>query len=413
LRLSSKKFQGFSETYFQGKNAVHNYIIGINEIGIPRIFYCDWLDENTTTEKEEKDMVKSHYPNCCFNHRIGLPTRNWEGDDVIPEDIPVSLTHFNKRMMDNYHKHRKYSMNKCRGSGASEILTIRWRIFKYAILNEGKNRKCMILPGTSSKLSNELSTRIKAICDKIPQIYDIVPTSLKPTEFLFKSGGRIMLMPATADAIRGFENVGDIVLEEVAHWDMVDDMPVYNSSQAVHTKTQCHIIHSTTPRQKRGFYYNLIWDETATSDFYKHTTNWREVIGLPVPLIEDLQKFVAENGDITDNDIISMRAQFKELYKTDPEYKIWFNDFFDGIPFDELIDVPVGLLDVNSIVRDSITYRPEYDQELDNKFIATDSRAIGDFMEEDFDPLDLRNQIETFEDAVQWDKGHHDIDLLV
>lgn len=415
MRLSSKPFKTFADTYFEGKNAIHNYIAGMQQIGIPRIFYCEWLDETTPRERKEKEIVKSHYPNCCFNHRVGLPTRKWEGDVEKPEEIPVPLTHHNKRMMDHYHKHKKYSMNKCRGSGASEILTIRYMIFKYAVLNEGENRKCMILPGTSSKLSHELSTRIKAICDKIPQVYDKIPTSLHPVEFQFKTGGRIMLMPATADAIRGFENVGDIVLEEVAHWDMVDDMPVYNSSQAVHTKTQCHVIHSTTPRQKRGFYYNLVWDETAKSDFFKHTTNWREVVGLPVPLIEDLQKHVEEHGDITEKDLVAMRKQLKQLYKTDPEYKIWFNNFFDGIPFDELIDVPIGLLDINSIIRDSITFRPEYDQELDNKFIATNSRAIGDFREEDFNPLDLRTQIDTFEESralsYEQQRVEDDIDL--
>jgi len=264
----------------------------------------------------------------------------------------------------------------------------------------------------------EISTRIKAICDKIPQIYDKIPTSLRPTEFQFRGGGRIVLTSATADAIRGWENVGDIVLEEVAHWDMIDDMPVYNSSQAVHTKTQCHVLHSTTPRQKRGFYYNLIWDETAKSDFFKNVTNWREVVGLPVPLIEDLQKHVAEHGKITEKDMISMRKQLVKLYKTDEQYRDWYQKFARQdmlvfyhneklIPIEELVDVPIPILDVNSIINDSITFRPEYDQELDNMFIATNNRAIGEFMTEDFDVLDLRKQIDTYEDALQWDKGHH------
>ncbi len=420
MRLSSKTFKNFSETFFGGKNAVHNYITGMNEIGIPKIFYCEWIKN-----KKDRKEIQAHYPNCCFNHRVGLPTRKWEGDDKQPEEIPVPLTPTNKRQIENYEKHKKYSENKCRGSGTTEILTIRWMIFKYAVLNITPNRKCVIVPGTSGKLTVEISTRIKAICDKIPQVYDRIPTSQRPMEFTFKRGGRIVLTSATADAIRGWENVGDIVLEEVAHWDMVDDMPVYNSSQAVHTKTQCHVIHSTTPRQKRGFYYNLVWDETAKSDFYKNVTNWREIVGLPVPLIEDLQKHIAEKGDITPTDMIAMRKQLAALYKTDPEYRSWYQTYekqgvrvfyHDGrlIPIAELMRVPIPILDINSIIRDSITFRPEYDQELDNMFIATNSRAIGDFAEEDFSPLDLRAQIDKFEDDRDWDDGHHeeqDIDL--
>jgi hypothetical protein len=419
MRLSSKPFKQFAETYFEGKNAIHNYISGMQDIGIPRIFYCEWIED-----EKDKKTIQKNYPNCCFNHRIGLPTRKWEGDAEEPEEIPVPLTGTNRRQIENYNKYKKYSENKCRGSGTTEILTIRWMIFKYGVLNEMANRKCVIVPGTSGKLTLEISTRIKAICDKIPQIYDTIPTSIRPMDFSFKTGGRIVLTSATADAIRGWENVGDIILEEVAHWDMVDDMPVYNSSQAVHTKTQCHVLHSTTPRQKRGFYYNLIWDETAKSDFYKNVTNWREVVGLPVPLIEDLQKHIEERGDITMKDLKAMRKQLVELYRTDPEYKMWYNTFERQgvrvfyhlgklIPIEELVDVSIPILDINSIIRDSITFRPEYDQELDNMFIATNSRAIGDFVEEDFDPIDLRSQIDNYEEAYEYDKEHHTGDELM
>ncbi len=418
MRLSSKSFKSFAETYFEGKNAVHNYISGMSEIGIPRIFYCNWIKN-----KKDRKFIQKQYPNCCFNHRVGLPTRKFEGDDEHVEDIEVELTGTNRRQIENYQKHKKYSENKCRGSGTTEILTIRWMIFKYGVLNVVDNRKCVIVPGTSGKLTVEISTRIKAICDKIPQIYDKIPSSARPMEFTFRTGGRMVLTSATADAIRGWENVGDIILEEVAHWDMVDDMPVYNSSQAVHTKTQCHVLHSTTPRQKRGFYYNLVWDETAKSDYYKNVTNWREIVGLPVPLIEDLQKHLQEHGEITMTDMIAMRKQLIQLYKDDEEYRTWYQTFerqgipvfyHDGtlIPIEELVDVPIPILDVNSIIRDSITFRPEYDQELDNQFIATNSRAIGEFQIEDFDPLDLRQQIDKFEDNIAWDKGHHNEDEM-
>ena len=373
-------------------------------VPIPTIFYCEWINK-----KKERVAAQKNYPNCCFNHRVGLPTRKWEGDEEKLEEILVPLTPTNKRQIENYERHKKYSENKCRGSGTTEILTIRYMIFKYAVLNTTENRKCVIVPGTSAKLTMEISTRIKSICDKIPQIYGKIPISNKPTEFHFRSGGRIVLTSATADAIRGWENVGDIILEEVAHWDMIDDMPVYNTTQAVHTKTQCHVIHSTTPRQKRGFYYNLVWDETAKSDFYKNVTNWREIIGLPVPLIEDLQKHVREHGNITEKDMIAMRKQLVELYKTDSEYREWYDTFerqgvnvfyHDGnlIPIKELVDVPIPILDINSIISDSITFRPEYDQELDNQFIASASKAIGEFKTEHIDVHDLRYAIDHYEE---------------
>ncbi len=376
------------------------YVITVRKdtMAIPRRFYCHWMlpgdkiqyDENGKELKNDKDGQ------CCFNHRIGLPTRKWETDIGVSETIPVELTPFNFRMMKNYFLHRKYSQNKSRGSGASEILTIRYMIFKYAIITTEKNRKCIILPGTSSKLSDEFSTRMKAICDRIPQIYRRVPTSDKPKDFRFKSGGRIILTSATPDADRGFENVGDIHLEEVAHWELIDDMPVYYASEGVHEKTQCHLVHSTTPRGKRGFYFDLVWSPDATGDFYKHLTNWREIVGLPVMTIEELYGYER----ITDDIYQQLREQCLEKYHHDPVYREWYDNFFidNGkvIPIEQLVNIPIPILDINAIINDSKTDRSHYDQELDNQFISGENRAIGQFLEEDLPSPDLAKILRDF-----------------
>ena len=365
---------------------------------VPARFYCHWMLPGDRIQYDKKGKELKDDPNgqCCFNHRVGMPTRKWETDIGISETIPVELTQFNFRMMKNYFLHRKYSQNKCRGSGASEILTIRYMIFKYAVLITEKNRKCIILPGTSSKLSDEFSTRIKAVCDKIPQIYRRIPTSDKPKEFRFKGGGRIILTSATPDADRGFENVGDIHLEEVAHWELIDDMPVYYASEGVHEKTQCHLVHSTTPRGKRGFYFDLVWSPDATGDFYRHITNWREIVGLPVMTIEELYEYDV----ITDTLLKQLRKLCVEKYYNNPVYKEWYDKLFldNGkvIPIEQLVNIPIPILDVNAIINDSKTDRSHYDQELDNQFISGENRAIGQFQEEDIPSPDLAKILRDF-----------------
>ncbi len=388
------------------------YVISIkkDQLSIPKRFYCHWklpVDE-IQYDKNGKEIVDDYKEGqCCFNHRVGLPTRKWESDVGKTEVIVVELTHFNRRMMKNYFRHRKYSKNKCRGDGTTEILTVRWNIFKYGVLDNVKNRKGIIMPGTSSKLTNEISTRIKALCDKIPQIYmQGIPNSIAPAKFHFKTGGRLELTSATPDADRGYENVGDINQEEVAHWDMIDDKPVYYASEGVHDKTRCHINHNTTPRGKSNFYYDLIWAPDAKSDFFKHIVNWREVVGLPVEKVEDLYGV----GFIDDNMLVKLRKQLFHKYKTDPEYRQWYNTFeksgvkvfWDNgilIPFEEILDVPIPILDVNAIVNDSQTDRSHFDQELDNEFISGDNRAIGVFTEVDLKPDDLRQQIQKYNEG--------------
>lgn len=367
-------------------------------VPVPKRFYCHWIlpGDESQYDEHQRPLVNDHKGRCCFNHRVGLPARKWEEDEGSTESIPVELTHFNHRIMKNYFKHRKYSQNKCRGSGATEILTVRYMIFKYGVLGTVKNRKCIILPGTSSKLSDEISTRIKEVCDKIKHIYLKIPTTDKPKEFVFVTGGRIILTSATPDADRGFENVGDILLEEVAHWELVDDLPVFYASEGVYEKTRCHIVHNTTPRGKRGFYYDLIWSPEATSDYYHHVTNWREIIGLPIVKIEQLYDL----GEITPEMLNDLRQQCLNQYKNNPEYFNWYNNFFTDngavIPIEELMDVPIPLLDINAIIGDSKTERSHYDQENDNQFISGENRAIGEFMEENIPTPNLEQILKNY-----------------
>ena len=382
---------------------VEEYAVTQKAISIPRRFYCEWtLPGDEIQYDKGKELVNDPENRCCFNHRVGLPTRKWETDNASTEVIPVPLTHFNFRMMNNYFNHKLYSQNKCRGSGASEILTIRYMIFKYGVMNTVYNKKCMVLPGTSSKLSIEFSTRIKAVCDRIPQIYQTIPKSIAPTKFIFKTGGRIELTSATVDADRGFENVGDIILEEVAHWDLHNDEGVYYAAQGVHDKTRCHVVHSTTPKNKTGFYFDFIWDKEANSSFDKHITNWREVVGLPVQTIEELQQIWIKEGDITPKRLHSLRQQCLHNYKNNSEYRYWYDNFpkiqdhGKSIPINELMDIPIPILDINAIIIESLTSRTHYDQELDNEFTSSDRMALGDFADADVEPDDLMAQLKEF-----------------
>ncbi len=406
MEITNKQLDNASQQILHVKAEEHSNVQKLTPI--PRRFYCHWklpIDE-IQYDEDGKELIDDYKGlRCCFNHHVGLPTRKWETDTGNVEVIKVELTHFNRRMMQNYFKHRKYSKNKCRGDGTTEILTVRWNIFKYGVMNTVKNRKGVIMPGTSSKLSNEISTRIKAICDKIPQIYKggTIPHSLAPLKFNFASGGRLELTSATADADRGYENVGDVNQEEVHHWESIDDMPVFYATEGVYDKTKCHITHNTTPNGKRGFYYDLVWDVEAKSDFFKHIVNWREVVGLPIVQIEDLY----DVGNIDENKMQSLREELLNRYKTDPIYKTWYETFeksgvlvfWDNgvlIPIEEIMDIPIPLLDINAIVFDSLTDRSHYDQELDNEFVSKSNMALGDFVSADVDPDDLMAQLQNF-----------------
>ena len=118
-----------------------------------------------------------------------------------------------------------------------------------------------------------------------------------------------------------------------------------------------------------------------------------------------------EYGYIDDELLIKLRKDLVEKYHSNPEYKEWYDNFSKSdvkvfwdngviIPIEEIVDVPVTILDVNAIVYDSQTERSHYDQELDNEFISGDNRAIGIFEEADLKPDDLRQQIAKYNEGT-------------
>ncbi len=420
MEITNKQLDTASQQILHVK--AENYSNIQNQIAIPKRFYCHWLlpIDEIQYDEDGKELIDDPNNQCCFTHRIGLPQRKWETDVGNVEVIPVELTHFNRRTIFNYNKHKKYSKNKCRGDGTTEILTVRWNVFKYGVMNTVKNHKGIIMPGTSSKLTNEFSARIKALCDKIPQIYmgGVIPHAITPNKFHFATGGRLELTSATPDADRGYENVGDINQEENAHWELHDDKPVFYASEGVYDKTRCHITHNTTPRGKRGFYWDLVWSPDATSDFFKHIVNWREVVGLPVVRIEDLYGM----GHITDEKLISLRKELVKRYHNDELYRTWYDTFEKAgvrvfwdhdelIPIEEIIDIPVPLLDVNAIILGSQTDRSHYDQEHDNEFISGSNRGLGDFVDDpNIQPDDLASQLRNFNQYQQKQEEFRDDD---
>ena len=420
--IDGEKVNAGKKALIESDNLADEILASVNgkqtmakRLGYPEIFYCEWMDDDTKEKLEKKIAQMELYPKCCFNHVIGLPTVKFDDEGIESEPLP--LMGFSKRMLDNYQKHLKYSQCKCRGSASSEVISIRWLVFKYAWMNLIPHHKAVILPGTSSKLADEFSIRIKELTDKIPEFMHIIPDSPKPKEFNFKSTGRIILSPASVNAIRGFDNVGDVVLEEVAHWNLVDDTPVYTACQFVHQKTKCHILHVTTPFGRRGFYFDKVWSEDAQSTFYKHLINWREIAGIPVQHVEEMYEDVLEaNFGVTperilikksiegvseeivkvnyikdQKDLMIIREVLREKYKNDPAYHNWFDEFFQGISFEDIVNVPHLILDVNEVINLSIESRIEYDQELDNQFTSTENRAIGEFERFDYKALDLNN----------------------
>ena len=357
---------------------------------IPALEYCGWLPSQTKKEYELKKQVQSCHPYCCFNHLVGMPTIKYtdENDNVIGESAPIEFYHYEKTMVEEYEATNYFGDNKCRGAGASELITIRHLAYKY-ITTRVKDRKGLIMAGTNVDAANTLMHRIKEVCDKIPFVYRFPPKSDYPHAIFFKFG-MILSLAANPNIVRSYENVGDIVYEESAFWKLNNDIPVLMAGEPHVGKSSAHIGCLSTPNGQRGFMWTKIFDPEIKSKYHRHVLNWREVCGLPVQNLEEISDydFIRQQPilkiDISDRSVVE--KYFVKKYKTDKEYKKWFDGFFQGKPLSLILSIKFPVLNPLEVIATYFTDREEYDQEYDNQFTLSESRAFGDFSEVEFEP---------------------------
>ncbi|MBM3896309.1 MAG: HD domain-containing protein [Thaumarchaeota archaeon] len=255
-----------------GSNSTHEYTLGL--------FYCDWLDDSSKTQKDIKKSVQSCYPYCCFNHLVGLPTIKYQNEDgsTIGESEPVPLWNYEKEIISRYEETNYYALNKCRGAGASELF-IRYLLFK-ALTATIQDRKVLIVAGINQDSAQELMYRMKVLADKLRFMYRIKPQSDSPAALFFKKG-IILALPAKPSALRLLENVGNILIDESAFWNLIDDEVVLTAAEPHVFKSNAHIAVVSTPNGQRGFFWTRIFNPDIKTKYDKHTLNWTEVIDEP------------------------------------------------------------------------------------------------------------------------------------
>jgi hypothetical protein len=354
---------------------------------IPDFFYCDWLPDKIKTlfggiiyKKDVIERCNSKERNGCFNHWVGLPTLKNESDeeqiDEYGNPITVDLYGYQKRFLGNYEATNYYAQNKCRGAGTTEIKVVRYNAWKY-MRTRIVGRKGLILAGINEQMAVGFLHRIKMLCDIHPEVYLFPPKTDYPQQIFFKQGGSLWGLPASPNAVRSLENIGDVDYDEDAFWSRIDDKPVLKAGEPHVIKSQAHVNHFSTPNGKMKFFWENIFDPECNppTKYTKDVLNWREVVGIPEPnplALEDVDFNKPETRQALDK-------VYLKRYETDKEYKAWFHQTFPNNTIKEILDVKMPIIDVKKIVNLYKTDMSTYQQELDNQFILNESRAFGEW----------------------------------
>lgn len=247
---------------------------------VPALFYCGWVED-----EEQRKITQECHPYCCFNHYVGLPTIKFtDAEGQSWESEPIELHDYQKRWITKSLENPYYALVKCRGAGGTEILGIRWPLYQ-AITNMIKDRKWLLVAGTNLLLSKDVLSRMKRLIDRRPSMYRKRPTGDTPVH-LEIGNSKIFALASDEESVTGYENVGGIILDESAKWDLINDQPVLDAAEPHVAKSGARITVLSTPKKRRGFFWTKIFNPEVKTKYYRDKTNWEEACNVDKPLID-------------------------------------------------------------------------------------------------------------------------------
>lgn len=295
----------------------HPFVIGLE--------YCGWLPENTSQQKKIKKEVQQSRPYCCFNHQMGMPRKKYE-DPVTHEPMesePLEFYQYEKDTIANYEAEKYYAQNKVRGSGITEILAIRHMAYKYGVANTIKGRKYLLAAGQSRSVAVGFFKRMVDLLKPYAKVvFEELPNYANPKFLKFKSGGEGYALPSEPNAPRGLENVGDVILDEAAFWNLTEDEPVLKAFEPFVIKSGSKIGIFSTPNGQRGFFWTKIGNPEITTKYFYHVVTFEEVTQVAEPVIDTVE---AEKLRLTDPDLFAQEFGNKFIL---PSSSV-FGDQFD------------------------------------------------------------------------------------
>ena len=203
--------------------------------------------------------------NCCFSHLVGLPKHPHTLQPM--KYMPHQLDLIQQSLTD---KQVKFHVNKSRQIGLTEIVL---RIIQYHSFHKYKGGKILIIAGTREKTTKTVMLRLKALFD---DLRSTVEDDKHDLHIVLKNGTEIEGKPSNSEAIRGETKIKAIVVDESAHFAIVDDSVVLDAIEPILHTNKSDIFLVSTPRGQRGFFYELAKSE---NDYKKLQYDYTNAVG--------------------------------------------------------------------------------------------------------------------------------------
>lgn len=170
--------------------------------------------------------------------------------------VPFEPYEYQKRLIENVEKHYATVVAKTRQLGITETIAnyFLWKAVRFP------GYVAVVLSKGGADTSN-VAKRIRVMANSL------VPLGLEfendaVTDLKLKNGGRIIFRPSTPNGVRGLESVSDILFDECAFVDLIEQIYTSAIPSTEMLGDAARLIFVSTPNGKSGFY----WDKLALNN---------------------------------------------------------------------------------------------------------------------------------------------------
>lgn len=194
------------------------------------------------SREEHKQEYETTNGYCCFNHIIGLPTKN-------KKQYP--LFDYEKTIYEVLQDHKHVWIKKATGLGITELL-IRYMAYLCLYDSKFKDTQMGIITGPRIDLAIGIIRRIKKLFEPLGVYFDSKETVLE------LNGCRIEAFPShNIDAFRSLPNVSFILLDEADFFPVGQQQDVRDVSERYIAKSNPYIVMISTPNAPGGLFETI------------------------------------------------------------------------------------------------------------------------------------------------------------
>lgn len=204
-------------------------------------------------EDHKQEALKTR-GDCCFNHIIGLPTKEGINKPMFDYEkllYEALLVQENANPLNHGFKHKHLWAKKATGLGVTELM-LRLMVWLSLKDNTYHNSQMCIVTGPNIDIAIKLVKRIKALFDRHNALFENKETVLE------LNGCTIEAFPSNLiDAYRALENPKFILIDEGNFFRKSEQEDVRHVSERYIGKSDPYIVMVSTPNAPDGLFEKI------------------------------------------------------------------------------------------------------------------------------------------------------------